>query len=209
MPYPQTMQSSDSNDEITVLLQRWVQGDQDAFDRLMPEVLGELKVLANHHLSRQGKRGHTLQPTALVNEAYLKMVGTNLQDFENRRCFYAFASQLIRNILVDHARSRLSDKRGGKHEISSLELGDDVAVSTELGLDEILTIHHCLERLAAVDPRQSRIAELRYFAGLTVPEIAEVLDTSITTVERQWRLARRRLALELSQTSKADADGDD
>ncbi len=199
------MHSATDDDSITGLLGRWAEGDRKAFDRLLPRVLGELRDLASRHLARE-PGCHTLQPTALVHEAYLRMIEADVRGFETRRCFFAFASQLIRRILVDHARSRLADKRGGQVEVLSLGLDNDSLPDAALSFAEVLSVHHCLERLAKVAPRQSRVAELRFFAGLTVPEVAEVLNTSTATVERSWRSARRRLALELARAGAASIE---
>lgn len=196
------LRSERAPESITEKLGRWAEGDKQAFDELFPLVMDELHELASRHFARESSCA-TLQPTALVHEAYLRMVASDIRGFETRRSFFAFASRLIRQILVDHARARISEKRGGRIEKRSLELGDDTAIGSALGMADILTVHRSLERLAKVDITQARIAELRYFAGLTVSEVAETLRVSTATVERSWRLARRRLALEMNRRRRS------
>ncbi len=185
--------------DVTRLLQDWSgRGDRAAFDRLVPLVLSDLRSLAAHYFQQEGQ-SHTLQPTALVNEAYLRLVDSDLSGFRNRHQFFALAARLIREVLVDHARERHAQKRGGRAQrvplVSSLEM------SQETDLPTVLAVHQAIERLEALDPRQSRIIELRFFGGLTLNEIASVLELSLATVERSWSVARRWLAREVAQTA--------
>jgi RNA polymerase sigma factor (TIGR02999 family) len=180
---------------ITGLLAEWHGGDEDAFRELLPIVFHELRKLARHHLARESP-GHTLQPTALVNEVYLKMVGSRAGLLENRTHFFAFAAQLMREILVDHARARMTAKRGGK--VPRVGLDEAFGVSAEgVDLTTVLVVDAALKRLEALDERQARVVTLRYFSGLTLKEIADVLGISLATVERQWSVARRFLAREI------------
>ena len=179
---------------ITQLLARWAGGDASALEALIPFVENELRALARSHMSAE-RRDHTLQPTALVNEVYLKLVGQRHVQWENRRQFYAFAAQLMRRILVDHARSKRRAKRGGPSAfevpLDSVELADESRPEQALVVDEALT------KLEGVDRTAARVAELRIFAGLTHDEIAETLAVSLATVKRNWNYAGRWLAREL------------
>ena len=180
-------------DGITQLLIRWNGGDQTALDQLMPLVYSELRRLANNYLRRE-KQGHTLQPTALVNEAYLRLVDQRNAKWQNRAQFYGIAAQLMRRILVDHARMKHAEKRGGSQQerlsIASIE------VSSKPNLD-LLALHEAMEELALMDPQQSRIVELKFFGGLSIEEVAEVLGISHATVERDWKVARAWLRRKL------------
>lgn len=182
-------------EEITQLLARWGAGESEALDRLVPLVFQELRRLARWHLAREGA-GHTLEPTALVHEVYLRLLGDRTPELGDRTQFFAFASRLIRHVLVDHARAKRAVKRGGLLVKTELDEGVD-AGPTPIDPVAVLDIHRALERLEALDPRQGRLAELRYFGGLTVPEAAEVLGISRATAERAWSVARRWLAREL------------
>lgn len=182
---------------VTRLLRDWRQGDEDAFRELIPVVFHELRRLAQYHLSREAP-GHTLQPTALVNEVYLRLMG-GTAEIEDRTHFFAFAARLMREILVDHARARQAAKRGGGAVKVSLD--EAVGVASHQGLDvaTVLAVDAALSRLEQLDERQGRVVELRTFSGLTLPEIAEVVGVSLATVERDWSVARRWLARELSR----------
>lgn len=183
-------------DDITLLLLEWTQGDQRALDRLLPAVYGELKRLARHHLSRL-RPGETLQPTSLVHEAYLRLARADVEVFASRSHFFAFASRLMRSILVDHARAQRTTKRGGGALRVALEEAIGEADSGGGDIDTFLAIDEALQRLQDLDPRQCRVAELKLFGGLTQPEIAKVLGISRATVERAWAVARRWLAREI------------
>jgi RNA polymerase sigma-70 factor, ECF subfamily len=182
-----------SPEHLTQLLLAWGNGDQRALDELTPLVYDELHRLAGAYLRRE-RRGHTLQTSALVNEAYLRLIGQQVS-WQNRAHFFGIAAQLMRRILVDYARGQRADKRGGDAPHLALDeaLDEAAAQSTDLiALDDALT------RLAAFDPRQSRIVELRYFGGLTIEETAAALGIGHSTVEREWNLARAWLRREMS-----------
>ena len=183
---------------ITELLGRWSRGDEEALDQLMPLVYGELRRLAAAYLRRE-RQAHTLQPTALVNEAYLKLVRQRNMPWQNRAQFFGVAAQLMRRILVDYARANYAAKRGG-HQVH-VSLKDISAANTQIEAD-VLALHDVLNRLAEIDPDQSRIVELRFFGGLTIEETAEVMQVSHSTVEREWKLAKAWLKRELTKTEK-------
>jgi len=184
-----------SAQEITRLLLAWGQGDQTALERLMPLVYEELRRLARRHMNRQ-RPGHTLQTTALVNEAYLRLIDSSQVQWQNRAHFFAVSAQLMRRILVDFARSRKSLKRGA--EARQITLDDSLEVSSERGAD-MIALDDALNALAEMNPRQSQIVELRYFGGLSEEEIAEALKISPRTARRDWSLARAWLYRELTQ----------
>ena len=183
-----------SQQEVTKLLADWSGGDAGALERLIPLVQPELHRLAHHYMSREAI-GHTLQTTALLNEAYLHLVDDPKRNWQNRTHFVAAAAQLMRRIMVDHARERCSLKRGGGALRVTL---DDAALVTEKRSEELLALDEALERLTAHDPRKSRIVELRYFGGLTEEETASFLKLSDRTVRREWRMARTWLYHALS-----------
>lgn len=185
---------SPSQQEVTQLLADWSDGDEGALDKLIPLVQPELHRLAHHYMSRE-RTGHTLQTTALLNEAYLQLVDDSTRNWHNRTHFMAAAAQLMRRIMVDHARERGSLKRGGGGLRVTL---DDAALVTEKRSEELLALDEALERLTAQDPRKSRIVELRYFGGLTEEETAAFLKLSDRTVRREWRMARTWLYRALS-----------
>jgi RNA polymerase sigma factor (TIGR02999 family) len=172
--------------EITTLLLAWGSGDRAALDQLMPLVHDELRRMAHRYLGRE-RAGHTLQSAALVNEAYLKLIGERQMDWQNRAHFFAVAAQVMRQILVDYARTRNRDRRGGGAQRVSLE--NALAVASEQSA-ELVALDDALHGLAAFDERKSRVAELRFFGGLSVEETAEVLQVSPVTVMREWRLAK-------------------
>jgi RNA polymerase sigma-70 factor (ECF subfamily) len=177
---------SPSQQEVTVLLGEWRGGDEGALDKLIPLVQPELHRLAHHYMSRE-RSGHTLQTTALLDEAYLRLVDHTKPLWQNRTHFVAAAAQLMRRIMVDHARERYSLKRGGGALKVTL---DEAAAVTETRSEELLALDDALERLAAQDSRKSQIVELRYFGGLTVEETAEFLKLSQRTVAREWNMAK-------------------
>jgi RNA polymerase sigma factor (TIGR02999 family) len=180
---------------VTQLLVEWGGGDRAALDRLLPLVFDELRRLAASYLRRE-RAGHTLQPTALVNEAYLRLVDQEGAQWQNRAHFFGIAANLMRQILVDHARQRSADKRGGS-QLRRLSLTQAERLVKQEELD-VLALNEALERLAEFDPQQARIVELKFFGGLTIEETAEVLGVSHATVEREWKLARAWLRRELS-----------
>lgn len=175
-----------SGTDVTDLLVDWSKGDQVALNKLMPLVYDELHRLASRHL-RHERAGHTLQTTALVHEAYLKLVDQKNANWQNRVQFFAAAAQVMRHILVDYARSRRALKRGGDYCRLSL---DEAVISAEAKDPDLLTLHEALNTLAAIDPPQSRVVELRVFGGLTVEETAEALGISPRTVKREWSMAK-------------------
>ena len=179
---------------MTQLLEHWSDGDAGALENLIPLVQPELHRLAHHYMSRESI-GHTLQTTALLNEAYLRLVDDPARTWQNRTHFIAVAAQLMRRIMVDHARERRALKRGGGALQVSL---DDVALVTETRSEELLALDEALERLATLDPRKTQIVELRYFGGLTVEETARFLQLSQRMVEREWMMAKAWLYRELS-----------
>ena len=172
----------------------WGEGDRKALDRLVPLVYSELKRRAGAQLARE-RGSHTLQPTALVHEAFLRLVDQRSAQWQNRAQFFGVAAQLMRRILVDHARARAAAKRGGDAVRISFDDAGEAAVSPET---DVLLLNQALERLAALDGRQARVVELRYFAGLTVEEVAAVLGVSQITVKRDWTMARAWLYRELT-----------
>lgn len=179
---------------ITELLIRWNAGDESALDKLMPLVESELRRLAGNYLRRE-RPGHTLQPTALVNEAYLKLVDQRDAKWQNRAHFYGIAAKLMRRILVDHARVKFAEKRGGAGQ-QRLSITSAQGLTATPDLD-MLALHEALEELAQLDPQQERIVELKFFGGLSIDEVAEVLSIGHATVERDWKMARAWLRLKL------------
>jgi RNA polymerase sigma-70 factor (ECF subfamily) len=181
--------------EVTQLLDDWSQGSREALDQLMPLVHTELHRLARGYLARE-RPGNTLQPTALVNEAYLKLVGERDMTWQSRAHFVGVAAQLMRFILIDHVRRKHYQKRGGGAVRVTFDEGLEIAANQRGA--EILALDDALKELAQQDPRKSRIAELRYFGGLSVEETAEALSISVATVMRDWRLTKAWLQRELS-----------
>lgn len=173
-------------DNISQLLLRWSDGDKDAINDLMPLVYNELRGIARSYLRRESK-DITFQPTALVNEVYLRLLGQQQVSWETRAQFFGMASKLMRNILVDHARTRLASKRGGGQ--LKVSLADADRISNQPDIDMVI-LDDALNSLAATKPEHSRIVELRYFGGLTIDETATVLGVSPATVERSWAFAR-------------------
>jgi RNA polymerase sigma-70 factor (ECF subfamily) len=192
-------ETSDSPDhlpspgEVTQLLVEWNEGDGSALDRLLPIVYAELHRVAGNYVRRE-RPGHTLQATALINEAYLRLVGAQNVQWENREQFFGIAANLMRRVLVDHARGAHAAKRGGNPQ--NLPLDEATLVVQERD-ENLLLLDEALERLAEVDSRACRIVELRYFAGLTIDETAELLKLSTTTVKREWAAARAFLHREI------------
>jgi RNA polymerase sigma-70 factor (ECF subfamily) len=181
---------------VTDLLLAWGQGEQSAAERLIPLVYDELRARAASVL-RSERPGHTLTPTALVNEAYLRLVDQRLPALEGRKHFYAIAARVMRQVLVDHARSRKAAKRNAGR--APLPLDEAPQISNERG-GEIVALDDALATLAGVDPGKARLVELRYFTGLTIDETAEMLGVSSATVKREWALARAWLHREISGT---------
>jgi RNA polymerase sigma factor (TIGR02999 family) len=172
----------------------WGDGDQSALHRLIPLVNGELRRLAHWYMTGE-RKGHTLQTTALVNEAYLRLVDSSRIQWQNRAHFFAVSAQLMRRILVDNARSRSSQKRGG--EMTRVSFDGTLAITREPG-PNLVALDEALSALAAIDHRKSRVVEMRFFGGLSVEETAAVLEVSEDTILRDWRLAKSWLLRELS-----------
>ncbi len=184
--------------EVTRLLESWRGGRADALDDLLPLIYDELRSLAASYL-RKERGGHTLQPTALVHEVYVRLTGKEPLAIKDRAHFFAVAARAMRRVLVDHARRHRAGKRVGPGDKISLEEAPELAGGFRLSLDvDVLALHEALARLARVNARQAKLVELRYFAGLTNAEAAEALGVSVGTVERDWHVARlwlhRRLA---------------
>lgn len=184
----------DSPAEITGLLVDWNNGDPQALERLMPLVEKELHRLA-HHYFRRLQPGNTLQPTAIINETYLRLIDQKCVRWQNRAHFYGIAAKMMRRFLLNYIRDQKRKKRGGGDAIQ-VEFSDAMMISTKKS-DELLALDEALERLSALDKRKSQVVELRYFGGLSVTETAEVLDVSKITVNRDWNLAKAWLAREI------------
>ena len=183
-----------STHEVTQLLVAWSDGDRTALDKLTPLVYEELRRMAHRYMSRE-RPGHTMQTTALVNEAYLKLIDQKSARWQNRAQFYGIAAQLMRRILVDHARQHKAAKRGGSDQRRlSITSAGNLAVKPDL---DVLSLHEALEELAIIDPQQERIVELKFFGGLSIAETAEVLGVGHATVERDWKMARAWLRRQL------------
>ena len=171
---------------LTELLSDWQQGDQTALSKLTPLVYDELRRIAHRYVQRE-RNGHTLQTTALVNEAYLRLAGQKKIEWQNRAHFFAVTAQVMRHILIDHARRRHYAKHGGDVRQVSLEVAE--TMSRERA-SELVALDEALDELAKLDPRKSRVVELRYFGGLDLEETADVLEVSVMTVRRDWRAAK-------------------
>ncbi|SRR6266404_2129399 len=186
--------------EVTRLLVDWGNGDQAALDELIPLVYDELRRLAGRYMRRESE-GHTLQTSALVNEAYLRLVDQQNVKWQNRAHFFGVAAQLMRRILVDHARSRSRAKRGGG--VQMVPLAEQAVISQELA--DVIALDDALKNLAEMDPRKSQIVEMKFFGGLTTEEVAEVLNVTSRTVEREWRKAKAWLNRAISKGEPNEA----
>lgn len=182
--------------DVTGLLLAWNGGDREALERLVPLVYEELRKRAQRALAKE-RRGHTLQPTALVHEAYMRLVDQNRVPWQNRFHFYAVSARAMRQVLVDHARRRLADKRDGGKTFVPLSRAGAEAATPPPSLD-VLALDRALERLATLDPRQAKLVELRVYGGLTIDEAAEALGISAATVSREWRHAEAWLHREMA-----------
>jgi RNA polymerase sigma factor (TIGR02999 family) len=181
------------------LLVRWRGGDREALDALIPLVYNELRRIARSYLKDE-RTGHTLQSTALVHEAYMRMVAQNLPQWQNRAHFFSVAAQLMRQILVDHARSHRASKRGGQVYKLALDEAQDQPRARDL---DVIALDDALKTLAELDPQQSRVVELRFFGGLSIEDTSEVLGVSPSTIKRDWNTARVWLYRELDRTAPA------
>ena len=188
------------SEDITRLLGDWSNGDQAALDELIPLVYDELRRLAARYMRRESQ-GHTLQTSALINEAYLRLIDQKNVQLQNRAHFFGFASQLMRHILVDHARSRSRIKRGGG--VQMVSLAEQAVISNDVA--EVIALDDALKNLAEMDPRKAQIVEMKFFGGLTNEEVAEVLKVTSRTVEREWRKAKAWLHRAISKTATIDA----
>ena len=188
------MSDAEPAGQVTQLLQDWRNGRKEALDALTPIVYAELRKMAGSYLASESKAA-TLQPTALVNEAYIRLAGQNLTDFQSRAHFFGVASRLMRQILVDHARKQLTNKRGARAAKVSLEDNVSFAVERSAGM---VALDDALTALAAFDERKSRIIELRYFGGFSIEETAQAMEISISTITRELRLAEAWLHKELT-----------
>ncbi|MGH9841284.1 MAG: sigma-70 family RNA polymerase sigma factor [Blastocatellia bacterium] len=187
----------DTAPNVTQLLLAWSEGDREALEELTPLVYEELKKIAEGYLRRE-RADHTLQPTALAHEAYIKLIDQQHVRWQNRAHFYGIAAQAMRRILVDHARARLAGKRGSGGAVVSLD--EAVDISDERA-SQLLALDEALKTLAELDPQNSRVVELKYFGGMTLEETAEVLGISRATVIREWKMAKAWLYGELNQSS--------
>jgi RNA polymerase sigma factor (TIGR02999 family) len=187
------VEESPAPNPVTGLLLDWGRGDETARDGLMPFVYDELRRIAAAYLSRE-RPGHTLQPTALVHEAYLRLVDQRRVDWRNRAQFVGLAAMMMRRVLVNHARDRAAGKRGGQAERVPLTLAIEPLAAPQV---DVLAIHQALDRLQTIDQRKGRIVELKFFGGLTTDEIAEVMGISPATIEREWSFARAWLHEEM------------
>jgi RNA polymerase sigma factor (TIGR02999 family) len=193
--FAETMEPSRS--EVTRLLKDWSNGRQDVLDQLLPQIYAELRRLASSYLRRE-RPDHTLQATALVHEAFMKLVDQRAVRWQNRAHFFGIAAQAMRRILVDHARAHSAEKRGSGERAVSLD--EAVALVGAPSVD-LLALDEALTRLTTLDPEQSRVVELRFFGGLTIEETAEVMDVSPATVGREWTLAKAWLYAELTRST--------
>ena len=181
------MMATLSAGNLTSLLIEWQEGDPTALDRLTPLVYDELRRIAHRYVRRE-RNGHTLETTALVNEAYVRLAGSKNIAWENRSHFFAATAQVMRHVLIDHARKRQYAKRGG--DIQHVPLDDAISQMTSQRADELIVLNEALNELARLDPRKARVVEMRYFAGLSLEETAEALNISLMTVRRDWRAAK-------------------
>jgi RNA polymerase sigma factor (TIGR02999 family) len=195
-----------STSEVTRLLQDWSIGNREALDKLLPVVYNELRLLAHSYLTRE-RPDHTLQTTALVHEAYLKLIDQRTVNWQNRAQFFALSAQAMRRILLDNARRHTAAKRGSGGQKILLE---DVVVASDEGSNEaLIALDEALQKLEVIDPEQSRIVELRYFGGLTIEETAEVLKTSPSSVQREWTIARAWLYRFISGSPDSSVDANE
>jgi RNA polymerase sigma factor (TIGR02999 family) len=189
--------SRESSSPVTELLVRWREGDREALESLMPLVYDELRRLANHYLQRE-RSDHTLQSTALVHEAYMRLAGENAPQWQNRAHFFGIAARVMRQILVEYARSHSAAKRGGVGACK-ITLDDSLELAQRTDID-VVALDGALDRLSELDPQQSRIVELRFFTGLTIEDTSVVMGLSPATVKRDWTSARAWLHREIARS---------
>ena len=190
------MQDGNSPNEVTQLLVAWGNGDQTALDQLMPLVYSELHRLAHRYIKKE-RPGHTLQTSALLNEAFMRLVDQRKVTWKSRAHFFAIAAQMMRRILVDYARSRRYAKRGG--DAREVSFNEELIISRQRSA-EVVALHEALNELAAIDERKSKVVELKFFGGLSIEETAEVLGVSQGTVMRDWTLAKAWLRLAMNSS---------
>jgi len=200
MPSRMTDNPNTAPQDVTVLLQAWTEGDEDALAKLTPMIYEEMRRLARHYMARE-RSSPTLETGAILNEAFLRLVHWKNARWQNRSHFYGLAAQMMRRVLVDHARSRRYSKRGGGMRPVSL---DEAIVVTPERSSDLVALDDALVRLASVDERKSQVVELRFFGGLSVEETAEVLNVSPFTVARDWTLAKAWLQRELSRKESVE-----
>jgi RNA polymerase sigma factor (TIGR02999 family) len=189
--------SRESSSPVTELLVRWREGDREALESLMPLVYDELRRLANHYLQRE-RSDHTLQSTALVHEAYMRLAGENAPQWQNRAHFFGIAARVMRQILVEYARAHSAAKRGGAGACK-ITLDESLELAQRTDID-VVALDGALDRLSELDPQQSRIVELRFFTGLTIEDTSEVMGLSPATVKRDWTSARAWLHREIARS---------
>ena len=187
---------SERSGEISELLQQWVKGDQEALDAVAPVIYQELRRLAHYHLKSE-RADHTLQSTALVNEAFIQLMGSQPTQLQNRAHFVAIASRLMRQILMQYARSRRANKRDGGYRLALEEIADLPIAGDE----ELVALDDALNELTRIDDRQGKIVQMKFFGGLSAPDISQVLGISLATVEREWATARIWLRREMSRAA--------
>jgi RNA polymerase sigma factor (TIGR02999 family) len=183
-----------AGENLTELLRDWRAGDRAALDRLTPIVYDEIRRIAHRYMDRE-RQGHTLQTTALINEAYLRLLGQQHLDWNSRNHFFAVVAQVMRHVLIDHARNLLSLKRGGDAQRVSI---DEITVMSSERAGELVALDEALQGLARLDARKARVVELRYFGGFSLEETAAVLEISLMTVRRDWQAARAWLYREMT-----------
>jgi RNA polymerase sigma factor (TIGR02999 family) len=196
----ETVVDETASPNVTKLLMAWGKGDQQAFDALMPQVRQELKRLAAHYMANE-RPGHVLQATALINEAYLRLVDWKDVQWADRAHFFGMAANMMRRVLTDYARSRDREKRGGNAVIVSFAEALDKPTPDSAANADVMAVDEALKQLEQIDPRKCKIIEMRFFAGLSLEETAEALNVSVATVRRDWSLARAWLFRELGKTS--------
>jgi RNA polymerase sigma factor (TIGR02999 family) len=196
MPQEQGDPVSERSSQVSDLLQQWVKGDQGALDAIAPVIYQELRRLAHHHLKSE-RADHTLQSTALVNEAFIQLMGSQPVQLQNRAHFVAIASRLMRQLLVQYARGRRAIKRDGGYRLALEEIADLPIAGDE----ELVALDDALDELTRIDDRQGKIVQMKFFGGLSAPDISQVLGISLATVEREWATARIWLRREMSRAA--------
>jgi RNA polymerase sigma-70 factor, ECF subfamily len=195
--YVTTHMNHEETPQITQMLIELTEGNQDVVNLILPHIYDELRRLAGSYLRRE-RGNHTLQPTALVHEAYMKLIDQRNVKWQNRAHFFGIAAQVMRRILMDHARKHMAGKRGGNAEVLPLE--EEILVVSQDKNAELIALDDALEDLAKMDPQKAKVVELRYFGGLSIEETAEVMGISVPTVNRHWRMAKAWLFAQLDRT---------